>query len=128
MIQYTIRRIFLAIPVLFAVLVVTFLLARMIPGEPCKAILGEKASVEACERFNVANGLDKSIPVQFSIYMGNVLQGDLGKSLRYGRDVSLMLVERLPTTIELSVFAMTIAISIVITSGILSASSRNSLI
>ena len=50
MIQYTIRRTLLAIPVLFAVLLVTFLLARLIPGEPCKAILGEKASVEACER------------------------------------------------------------------------------
>jgi len=126
MIQYTIRRIFLAIPVLFAVLVVTFLLARMIPGEPCKAILGEKASVAACERFNEANGLDKSIPVQFSIYMGNVMRGDLGKSLRYGRDVSLMLVERLPTTIELSVFAMSIAITIGIPAGILSATRRNS--
>ncbi len=126
MIQYTIRRIFLAIPVLFAVLVVTFLLARMIPGEPCKAILGEKASVAACERFNEANGLDKSIPVQFSIYMGNVMRGDLGKSLRYGRDVTLMLVERLPTTIELSVFAMSIAITIGIPAGILSATRRNS--
>jgi len=126
MIQYTIRRIFLAIPVLFAVLVVTFLLARMIPGEPCKAILGEKASVEACNRFNEANGLDKSVPVQFAIYMGNVLHGDLGTSLRYGREVSQMLVERLPTTIELSVFAMTIAVSIGIPAGILSATRRNS--
>lgn len=126
MIQYTIRRTLLAIPVLFAVLLVTFFLARLIPGEPCKAILGEKASVEACERFNIANGLDKPIPVQFGIYIGNVLQGDLGTSLRYGRDVTLMLVERLPTTIELSVFAMTIAISIGIPAGILSATRRNS--
>lgn len=126
MIQYTIRRILLAIPVLFAVLVVTFLLARMIPGEPCKAILGEKATAESCERWNEANGLNEPVPVQFTIYMGNILQGDLGTSLRYSRDVTLMLVERMPTTVELSVFAMTLAVLIGIPAGIVSAIRRNS--
>ena len=75
MLQYTIRRLLLSIPVIFGILVVTFVMARAIPGDPCKAILGEKASAETCERFAREHGLDKSIPVQFLIYMQRHLQG-----------------------------------------------------
>ena len=63
--KYTIRRLLASLPVLAGVLVVTFILARSIPGEPCRAILGEKATQEACDRFYVAKGLDKPIWVQF---------------------------------------------------------------
>jgi peptide/nickel transport system permease protein len=126
MVQYTIRRIILSIPVLIAILVVTFLLARAIPGDPCKAILGEKASPEACERFTIRNGLDKPVPVQFAIYMQNVMRGDLGDSLRFGRPVSIILIERLPMTIELGITAMIIALAVGIPAGILSAVNRNS--
>ncbi|MCA9948098.1 MAG: ABC transporter permease [Anaerolineales bacterium] len=126
MIQFTVRRILLAIPVLFAILLVTFLLARAIPGDPCKSILGEKASAEACERFTTRNGLDKPVPVQFGIYMANVAKGDLGDSLRFGRPVSIMLIERLPTTIELAMAAITIALIVGIPAGIIAAVKRNS--
>ncbi len=126
MIQFTIRRLFLAIPVLFAILLVTFLLARAIPGDPCRAILGEKASAEACERFSIRNGLDKPVPVQFGIYMANVAKGDLGDSLRFGRPVTIMMIERLPTTIELAMAAITIALIVGIPAGILAAVKRNS--
>lgn len=127
MIQYTIRRFLLAIPVLLAVLIVTFVLARSIPGDPCKAILGEKATQETCEGFSRRHGLDQPIPTQFVIFMGNMLQGDLGESIRFSRPVSIILVERLPMTIELGFSAMTLAILIGIPAGIVAAIRRNSI-
>jgi peptide/nickel transport system permease protein len=126
MIQYTIRRLFLAIPVLFSILVVVFALARMIPGDPCKSILGEKASAETCERFAQDYGLDKPIPVQFGIYLGDVMRGDLGQSIRFGRPITQILAERLPMTVELGISAMILALLLGIPAGILSAVRRNS--
>jgi peptide/nickel transport system permease protein len=127
MIQYTIRRILLSIPVLFAVLVVTFVLARSIPGDPCKAILGEKATQETCEVFIRNHGLDEPISTQFFIFMGNMLQGDLGESIRFSRPVSIMLVERLPMTVELGISAMFLAVLIGIPAGIIASVRRNSI-
>ncbi len=99
MLKYIIRRILASLPVLFGVLVVTFALARAIPGDPCKAILGEKATVEVCERFTREKGLDKPIPVQFGIYMNELAHGDFGNSIRFNRSVIQILIERLPMTI-----------------------------
>ncbi len=126
MIQYSIRRVFSSIPVIFGVLFVTFALARMIPGDPCKAILGEKASAATCERFNQEKGLDKPIPVQFAIFMGDLAKGDFGNSIRFNRPITTILLERLPLTVELSLAAVTIAMLVAIPAGILSASRRNS--
>jgi peptide/nickel transport system permease protein len=126
MVQYTVRRILSAIPVLFAVLIVTFVLARSIPGDPCKAILGEKATQESCDIFIKNHGLDQPIHVQFLIFMGKMLRGDLGESIRFSRPVSIILIERLPMTIELGVTAMIIAVIVGISAGVLSAVQRNS--
>lgn len=126
MIQYTIRRLIMAIPVLLGILIVTFALARMIPGEPCKAMLGEKATPEVCERFNVRYGFDKPITTQFGIYVRDILSGDFGQSIRFSRPVTIILIERLPLTVELGAIALIIAISIGIPMGILSAVKRNS--
>ena len=126
MIQYTIRRLLLAIPVIFGILVVTFVLARLIPGDPCKSILGEKATQEVCDRFNEANGFNKPIPVQLGIYMGKIFKGDFGDSIRFGRPVTEILIERLPMTIELGIAALLIALVVGIPAGILSAVKRNS--
>ncbi len=128
MVQYATRRLLLIIPVLFIILVVVFALARSIPGDPCRSILGEKASVETCERFARDHGLDKSIPVQFGIYMGKVLQGDLGTSIRFGRPITQILVERLPMTNELGITAMILALAVGIPAGIISAVRRNSMV
>ncbi len=128
MIQYTIRRTLYAIPVLLAVIMVTFILARAIPGDPCRAILGEKATETVCAQFARDFGLDKPILVQFGIYMGNIFKGDLGNSIRFGRPVSIIMIERLPMTIELGFTAMIIALLVGIPAGILSAVKRNSAI
>ena len=128
MLQYTIRRLLSSIPVIFGILLVTFVLARSIPGDPCKAILGEKATLEVCERFTIDHGLDKPIPVQFWIYMKDIARGDFGESIRFSRPVTTILVERLPTTIELGFTALVIAIIFGIPLGVISAVKRNSIV
>lgn len=148
MIQYTVRRIILAVPVLLAILTVVFFLARAVPGDPCKSILGEKASAETCMRFAEKHGLNKPVvnciqslkplafgeclvnpqETQFFIYMGTMLQGDFGDSIRFKRPVMLMLAERLPMTIELGMAAMLLALLVGIPAGIISAVRRNSAI
>lgn len=126
MLQYILRRILYAIPVLIAILIVTFTLARLIPGDPCTAMMGEKATAEACAKFDKRFGLDRPVPVQLGIYMGNVLRGDLGDSIRFGRPIMQMVVERLPMTVELGLTAMVLAVLIGIPMGLVSALRRNS--
>ena len=126
MIQYSIRRILASIPVVLGVLIVTFILARVIPGDPCRAILGEKATVETCERFNELKGLNEPMPVQLAIYISDLAQGDLGDSLRFKRPILDILLERLPLTLELSLAAVTIAVAVGIPLGIISSTRRNS--
>jgi peptide/nickel transport system permease protein len=127
MIQYIIRRIILAIPVVIGILVVTFTLARLIPGDPCRAILGEKATQETCDRFNREHGLDKPIPVQFAIYANDILGGDFGESIRFSRPVTIILIERLPITVELGVVSLILAVIFGVPLGIVSAVKSNSL-
>ncbi len=125
MLGYIARRLLVSIPVLFGILLVTFILARSIPGDPCKAILGEKASPEVCERFTRKFGFDRPIYVQFGLYMGRVLQGDFGTSIRFSRPVSLILIERLPMTLELAVGGLIVALLIGVPLGLISAMRHN---
>lgn len=126
MIQYLLRRITASIPVLFGILIVTFVLARVIPGDPCRAILGEKATVEVCERFIEIHGLDKPIHQQLFIYIGEILRGDFGESIRLSMPVTRLLIERLPTTVELSIAALLVSLLFGIPLGIISAVRHNS--
>lgn len=128
MIQYSIRRIIASIPVIIGVLIVTFALARAIPGDPCTAILGEKATPEICEQFFRDKGLDKPVTVQFSIFAADVLRGDFGDSIRFKRPVTQILIERLPITMELGMSALLLAMAVGVPAGILSAVRRNSFI
>ena len=123
---YILRRLLSSIPVLIGILIITFILARSIPGDPCEMILGEKATQEICDRFIKAKGLDKPIPVQFGIYMKDVIRGDFGNSIRFNLPVIQILVERLPATVELSLTAYFIVVAIGIPVGIISAIYKNS--
>lgn len=127
MLKYTIRRLLSSIPVIFGVLAVTFILARLVPGDPCTAMLGEKATLAVCERFNREKGLDRPIPVQFGIFVRDIARGNLGESIRFKRPVTQIMVERLPLTIELGLAALAIAVAVGVPAGILSAIRRNSL-
>ena len=124
--RFIIRRLLSAIPVLFGIVLLVFILARVIPGDPCTAAYGEKATPQVCAAFEVRYGLDKPIWEQFFIYLGSILQGDFGSSIRYGRPVSDILLERLPVTVELTFVALVFASFFGIILGVLSATRRNS--
>ena len=126
MFAYVLRRIALAIPVLIGVLFLTFLLNRLIPGDPCHAILGEKATAQVCDAFIKRYGLDQPIPTQFGLYMSRVVTGDLGDSMRFGRPVTEMLTERLPVTIELALTSLFIATLFGTVLGVMAAYWQNS--
>jgi len=128
MISYIVRRVLMAIPVLIGIVLVVFLLIRAIPGDPCTALLGERATKEACERFNEANGLNEPIWVQLGIYMRNVVTLDLGESVRFSRPVNQLLVERLPLTTELALSALALAVLVGVPLGIIAARKHNSAI
>ncbi len=89
-------------------------------------MLGEKATDAVCDAFVARYGLDKPIPVQFGFYFGRVLTGDLGDSIRFGRPVSAMLMERLPATIELALLSMFVATTLGMILGIVAAYWQNS--
>lgn len=126
MFRYTIRRLLAAVPVLVGILVVTFAMGRLVPGGPCRAILGERATPADCERFNHEKGLDRPIFIQFTDYVGDVAQGDLGDSLKFNRPVIDLIVERMPLTVELALSSLLLATAVGIPLGIWAATKRNS--
>ena len=100
--RFIIRRVLLTIPVLFGIVLLVFVLTRVLPGDPCHALLGERATQSQCDDFNHRQGFDQPIPSQFVTYLGQVARGDLGSSLKTSEPVTSLLIQRLPTTIELS--------------------------
>lgn len=126
MTTYILRRLLLSIPVLFGILFATFALGRLIPGDPCRAMLGEKATKVVCDEFIHRHGLDKPIPVQFGVYVSEIAQGDFGRSFRYSKPVTALLMERLPITVELSFAALLLSIIVGIPLGVISAVRHNS--
>lgn len=126
MTKFILRRIVLSIPVLFGILFVTFALLRSIPGDPCRAILGERATDAVCDAYAERFGLNKPLPEQLLIYMGRIIRGDFDVSFRFGRPVADLIIERLPQTVELAVAALTFATVIGIPLGIISAMRHNS--
>jgi peptide/nickel transport system permease protein len=126
MLQFIGRRLLLTVPVLIGIIFVVFALARILPGNPCYQALGQNATQEDCEAFSERYGLDEPIPVQFAIFVGDLFSGDLGTSILHGRPITDMLIERMPVTIELTLFALTLATVLGITLGVASAIRRNS--
>jgi peptide/nickel transport system permease protein len=112
--------------VLFAIVFLVFAVARILPGDPCTASLGERATQQQCQQFSARYGLDKPIHEQFLIYLQDVAAGDLGSSIQLHKSVVDLIIQRLPTTIELSIFALTFAILVGVPMGIISAYRRNS--
>jgi peptide/nickel transport system permease protein len=124
--RFVLRRLLVTIPVMLGIIFIVFALARLVPGDPCRAVLGERATDAICNDFIRRYGLDQPIPVQFGIYLGQLAQGDLGNSIKHSRPVTQLLIERLPTTIELTLVAMLFATVVGVPLGLLSAVRRNS--
>jgi peptide/nickel transport system permease protein len=126
MTRFIIRRVLISIPVIFGIVFIVFMLARVLPGDPCTSSLGERASAEMCAIYDARHGLDQSLPVQFVRYVEQLASGDLGTSLKWGIPVTELIVLRLPTTIELGFYALLLATLVGIPLGIISAYRRNS--
>ncbi|MBT9161889.1 MAG: nickel ABC transporter permease [Dehalococcoidia bacterium] len=125
--QYIVRRLLLTIPVLIGVSLLVFSMVRLIPGDPATAIAGVHATPEFIEQIREEYGLDKPLHIQYSIFMGNLLRGDLGVSARTGRPVTTEIWDTFPNTVELTVASMVIASLIGIGAGVISATKRNSI-
>ena len=122
--QFITRRLLLLIPVLIGILLVTFIIVRLIPGDPCVAMLGERATPVMCNAFRDRFGLNDPLPIQFVRYLVNVVQGNWGDSIRFGRPVTDIIAERLPMTVELTICAMLFSTTVGILLGIVSAIRR----
>jgi len=125
-IRFILRRILVTIPVLFGIVFLVFALARLVPGDPCRAVLGERATDAVCDDFIVRYGLDQPIPIQFGKYLEQLAAGDLGDSIKHSQPVTELLIERLPTTVELTIMAMLLAIAVGVPLGLVSAYRHNS--
>ena len=121
MASYIAKRLVAAIPVLFGLTLIVFLIMAMIPGDPATAILGNFATPENVARLNAQLGLDKPLPQQYLIWLGNLLQGDLGRSFALNRPVLDEVVERFSATLILAGAALLLCSIFGLLAGIVSA-------
>src|SRR4051812_41417468 len=126
MARYVVRRLLLSIPVLIGIVLLVFVLARVIPGNPCVDALGERATPAQVQACKVRFGLAEPIYAQFVTYLGSVATGNMGNSIKFHIPVTELIVQRLPTTVELSFYALLFAIAVGVPLGIISANRRNS--
>src|SRR6267378_1194127 len=110
-----------AIPSIVGVVVVTFMLTRLLPGDPAAYFAGLAASPQAIAEVRTKLGLDKTLPEQFVTYIGDLLHGNLGNSLSTGQPVVAEIATRLPASAELTLFALILAVGIAIPLGVLAA-------
>ena len=122
------KRVLQAIPALIGVVIVTFLLTRALPGDPAVYFAGPAADEKSIAEIRKALGLDKSLPEQFIVYVGDLLTGDLGASISTGQPVAEELARRLPASLELTFFALLISVSVAVPLGVLAATRPDSLV
>ncbi|WP_336057892.1 ABC transporter permease [Nitratireductor sp. CH_MIT9313-5] len=121
MATYIAKRLLAAIPVLFGLSIIVFLIMAMIPGDPATAILGSYATPENVAKLNADLGLDKPLPQQYLIWLGNLLQGDLGRSYALNRPVLDEVLERFAATLVLAGTALVLCSILGLLAGVVSA-------
>lgn len=108
--NYAVKRVLQIVPVLFMVTILIFLMIHMIPGDPARLILGEKATNSAVAALRAKLGLDQSLPAQYFLYLKGLLTLDLGTSLTYQRPVTELLLVSLPITVSLTLISTVFSI------------------
>ena len=126
MTAYVIRRLLLMVPVAFLVTVIVFALVRLSPGDPVLVYAGEERDPVSLDALRKAYGLDQPMPVQYAVWIGHAVQGDLGRSLRTTQPVREAILERVPATLLLGGTALLLSISVALVVGTLSAVKPNS--
>jgi len=124
MLRLVLHRALVAIPTLFIVSMLIFGLQKMLPGDPVLAMAGEDQNPQVIAALREKYHLDKPLPTQYALWMGDVLHGNLGNSLRTGEPVTTLIAQKLPVTLQLASLGLIIAIGIGIPLGILSAANR----
>lgn len=119
--RYVLRRLLQAIPVIFFSTFLVFMVIHLIPGDAAAVLAGPNATPEALAAIRKEMGLDQPLLVQYVVWVGHLLQGDLGRSTLSGQPIIKLLQARAPATIELTVTAMLISMAIAVPLGILSA-------
>jgi peptide/nickel transport system permease protein len=123
---YLVRRLLHALFVLFGVSVIVFLMLRLIPGDPVRLLLPPEATEQMVQETRRQMGFDRPIYAQYALYLGQLLHGDLGTSIRFQRPVLDLVLERFPATLELALVSMLIATLVAMPLGILAAVKRYS--
>lgn len=118
-------RVLQAVPVLFGIVLVSFLLTRALPGDPAAYYAGPAADADSIQQIRVSMGLDQPLPLQFLSYVQDLLHGDLGTAISTGQPVTYELTQRLPASLELTGFALLFSMAIAIPLGIMAATRPN---
>jgi peptide/nickel transport system permease protein len=126
MARYAVQRLLLMTGILLGVLTITFILSRVLPGSPVELMLGHRPTPELIEAANKELGLDQPLIIQYFTYVGEVVQGDFGKSLRTGRPVLEEVGKRIGATLELTTLAIIFVVLIGVPLGVISAVRQNS--
>jgi len=126
MLEYLAKRLATIVPTLVFVSMLVFGLQQLLPGDPAKMLAGEEQDPTVIAYLQQKLHLDKPLPVRYAYWMGGVLQGDLGESLRTHQPVLDLVLQKLPVTLELALLAFGIALLIGIPAGIVSAVARGS--
>ncbi len=121
MLAFVLRRLAATLPVLLIVSVLVFLMLRLTPGDPAAVMAGDAASTDQIAQIRTGLGLDRSIPEQYVIWFGKVLQGDLGESFYYKTQVTTLIGQRVEATVSLAALTITLAVLVAVPLGVLAA-------
>jgi len=124
LLRYIGQRVLYAIPALWLIVTMVFMLAHLVPGDPVAQMLGEGARVEDLQQLRHALGLDLPLLTQYGRYIVGVLRGNLGESFRFQQPVLQVVTSHYPATLELSIVALLICAAIAIPAGVLAAHRR----
>jgi peptide/nickel transport system permease protein len=124
---YIVKRLLQIIPVILGVTLIAFSLIHLAPGDPVRTMLGQHATQQEIDETRAKYGLDQPLYVQYFIWLGDVLHGDLGRSILSHEQVTTEIASRFPNTIELAIAAMIFAILIGVVAGIISATKQYSI-
>lgn len=126
MLGYILKRLAYAVPVTLAVSIICFSLVQLAPGDPLSVVLPSDASQEMIDQTRAQYGLDRPLPVQYLIWLGNVLQGDLGTSIATGRSVASEIGNAIGYTMSVAVLASLLALVVGLTLGLIAGYSMGS--
>jgi len=125
---YVVRRLMILVLIVFAVTVIAFAMMHMVPGNPARIMAGLDASEEDIALMEKKLGLDRPLYAQYLDYMGGLIRGDFGQSIRTGRSVSKILFSRYPATLELALTAILMALIVSIFGGVIAATHHNTIV